>query len=104
MSNPVTLEQVRGLADQLPPADRLKLAAYLCEQLSFNFTAAAAQQAEVDARQREAQLRLAEQLLAESVDIADDSLGIDSAAVIRRMREERVAAICQKDVSTPASP
>lgn len=34
MANGVTLEQVEQMVEQLPPPERLKLAAHICEQLS----------------------------------------------------------------------
>src|SRR5438132_361485 len=104
MSGTVTLEQVEALAMRLPAPERLKLAARLCEQVSTNLPEAARQASEEAERRRLAALRLAEELLAECADIEDDSQGIDTAEVIRRMRDERIAAICQSAASTPASP
>jgi len=96
MANQVTLEQVEQLAQQLPPPERLKLVARICEQLSVT---SLAQVAESEAEPlQQARLRLAEELLAECEDIEDDSQGTsDAAETIRRMREERIRQICQSD-------
>ena len=100
----VTLEQVESLAMQLPAAERLKLAARLCEQVSSCLPEAGREAAEAAERKRQEVIRLADQLLAEVGEVKDDSQGIDTAEVIRRMRDERIAAICQNESSTPASP
>ena len=90
MSNTVTLEQVEQFVTQLPPPERLRLVAHICEQLSAGTT-----EGEVE-RVKQARLRLAEELLAECNDIEDDSQGeFDATQDIRRMREERVGQICQ---------
>jgi hypothetical protein len=98
MASNITLEQVEALATQLPPAERLKLAARITEQLSVNLLQAAAQQADVEERLRQEQLRLADQLLAQCEGIEDDSQGsTDAVALLRRQREERIEAICRRD-------
>ena len=79
MSNTVTLEQVEQFVTQLPPPERLRLVAHICEQLSAGIT-----EGEVE-RLKQARLRLAEELLAECNDIEDDSQGeFDAAQDIRR--------------------
>ncbi len=90
MSNTVTLGEVEQLTAQLPPPQRLKLVASICEQLSAAATEDEAEQV------RQVRLQLAEELLAECYEIEDDSKGeFDAAQDIRRMREERVGQICQ---------
>lgn len=84
MSNTATLREVEQLATQLPPPERLKLVASICEQLSTVVTK------DETERVRQIRLQLAEELLAECNDIEDDSQGdFDSMQDIRRMREER---------------
>jgi hypothetical protein len=41
--------------------------------------------------------KLAARLIAGCGEVADDSQGMDTAEIIRRMREERISAICEKD-------
>lgn len=96
MANQVTLEQVEQLAAQLPPPERLKLVARICEHLS---AASPVGSTESEAEQLwRSRLQLAEGLLAECEDIDDDSEGTsDAAEVIGRMREERIRQICQSD-------
>jgi hypothetical protein len=92
MSNPVTLGQVEQLAIQLPLAEQLKLVARICEHLSIVTLENETQQLQ---QQR---LQLAEALLAECDDIADDSQGeFDAVEDIRRLRENRLNQICQSD-------
>ena len=92
MTNTVTLGEVEQLATQLPPSERLKLVARICEQLST----VAAQDATEQVRR--IRLQLAEELLAECNDIEDDSRGeFEATQDIRQMREERVRRICQSD-------
>lgn len=90
MANIVTLDQVEQLASQLPPSERLKLVAHICEQLSVATTESDAEQV------RQQRLCLAEELLAECNDIEDDSQGeFDAVGDIRRAREGRLRQICQ---------
>lgn len=85
MSSTLTLEEVEHLAAQLPPAERLKLAAHICEQLS-----AAVIYPEAGQR-KDVRLVLAEELLAECDEGEDDSQGeFDAAHDIRQMRVARV--------------
>ena len=97
MAETVTLDQIEKLVEQLPPAQRLKLVASICEQLS---SASTIEKVENDMkRSRRKRLQLAEELLAEVDDIEDDSQGkFDAAADLRRLREERIKQICQSDV------
>ncbi len=89
MSNTVTLREVEQLAAQLLPPEQLHLVAHICEQLSVVATEGEAKQ------MRLAQLRLADELLAECNGIEDDSQGVlDATQDIRRMREERGRQIC----------
>ncbi|HIE29186.1 TPA: hypothetical protein EYP66_18090 [Candidatus Poribacteria bacterium] len=90
MSNTVTLGEVEQLAAQLPPPERLKLVACICEQLSAATTEDEAE------RVKQVRLQLAEELLAECNDIEDDSQGeFDATQDIQRMREERgMSQIC----------
>ena len=85
MANRVTLEQLEQLAAQLPPPERLKLVAYICEQLSTTPTAESDE--EKTRRERLAQV---EAWLAECDAVAESSEGeFDSAEDIRKIRKER---------------
>jgi len=93
MANPLNLEQAERLVAQLPPLEQLKLAARICDRLSTRpSTDLAERETDFDklnpAEQvRRERIRLAEELLAEVEDIADDSVGeFDAVAEIRRMR------------------
>jgi hypothetical protein len=98
MSNTITLQQVRELAAQLPPHEQLKLAADICEQLSALQCIQTSATA-VAEETRQARLQLAEQLLAECEGIEDDSQGdIDTAELVRQVRDARIAAIWQSGV------
>jgi hypothetical protein len=101
MASTVTLQQVEELVGQLPPNERLKLAARICEELSGKVPEAL--QESEEERQLQERLRLADELLAECAGIEDDAQGTDPTDVIRRLREERIAQLCPKDASTPAS-
>ncbi|MBI2502434.1 MAG: hypothetical protein HYW07_04270 [Candidatus Latescibacteria bacterium] len=84
MPNTVTLEELEHLAAQLPPEERLKLAAHICEQLSAAVIYPEAGQ------MKDMRLGLAEELLAECDEIEDDSQGkFDAAHDIRQMRAAR---------------
>jgi hypothetical protein len=88
----VTLEQVEKMIEQLTPAQRLKLAARICEQLS---AASDIQQAgdEIE-RLKQKRLQLVEELLSEVNPVEDDSRGeFDAAADLRQSREERLKHI-----------
>lgn len=94
MSKKVTLEHAERLTEQLLPQEQLKLVARICERLS---TTPAAMPTDAE-QARPERLRLAEELLAEVEQIENDSQGeSDAAATIRRMREARIAQICQSD-------
>ena len=85
MSDPVTLEQVEQLVVQLPPAERLKLVAHICEQLST--VPIAERDGEKARRERLAQV---DAWLAECDAVAESIEGeFDSAKDIRLIREER---------------
>lgn len=92
----VTLKQVERLAEQLPADQRLKLAETIFEQLGIKLAIDQIENGIEKSRQRK--LKLVEQLLSEVDDAKDDSKGkFDSAADIRRLREERIRQICQSD-------
>ena len=96
MAEIVTLEQVEKMIKQLTPAQRLKLAARICEQLS---AASDIQQAGDEiGRLKQKRLQLVEGLLSEVNHVADDSQGkFDAVADLRQSREERIKQICQSD-------
>ncbi len=85
MSNTVTLEQIEQLVVQLPPPERLKLVARICEQLS------AAPMAESDEEEaRRERLAQVDAWLAECDAVAESIEGeFDSTKDIRQIREER---------------
>ena len=85
----VTLPQVEELAAQLPPAERLKLVAHVCEQLSATLPPVSPNE---DAEERARQERLAklDMWLAECDEVAELWEGeFDSVADLRRIRDER---------------
>jgi hypothetical protein len=85
----VTLEQVEELAAQLPPAERLKLVARVCEQLSTVLPAVSLEQ-EAEPRVQQERLAKLEAWLAECEEVAELWEGeFDSAADLRRIRDER---------------
>ncbi|MBI3302645.1 MAG: hypothetical protein HYZ72_11320 [Deltaproteobacteria bacterium] len=89
MTEPVTLEQVAALAAQLPPADRLKLVVYVCEQLSIVLPAVSPE-ANAEERARQERLAKLDAWLAECEEVAELWEGeFDSAADLRRIRDER---------------
>jgi hypothetical protein len=88
MASTVTLQQVEELVSQLPPNERLKLAARICEELS---TMPCEAPAPVDEEQlRRERIKKAEEILARCDAAAAMTLGeFDSAEEIRQMRAER---------------
>lgn len=91
MSNTISLNQVEGLALQLPPSDQLKLVAHISEQLGDRMPASGLNDAPDARREREAQ---AEALLAELDAIAESIEGqSNSAEDIRRLRTERASRL-----------
>lgn len=89
MSELVTLEQVEELAAQLPPAERLKLVTRVCEQLSTMLPAVSPEQG-AGTRARQERLVKLDAWLAECEEVAELWEGeFDSAADLRRLREER---------------
>lgn len=85
MANRVTLEQVEQLATQLPPPERLKLVAHICEQLSVTQTAESDEE-----KARWERLAQVDAWLAECDTVAESIEGeFDSAEDIRQIREER---------------
>ncbi len=86
-----TLEHVEELAAGLSPQEQMKLVARISERLCNQMPAEHA----TAEREREEQLRVAERLLAECEDIEDDSQGLDTAELIRQMRDERIEQICR---------
>lgn len=89
MSNKVTIEQIEHLAVQLAPQEQLALVARICEKLSA---------IALSERSRHERIKLVGELLAEVEDLEDDSQGeTDAAEITRRMRDARIAHLCQKD-------
>ena len=88
MTETVTLEQVEKLIEQLTPAQRLKLAARICEQLS---AASDIQQVGDEiGKLEQKRLQLVDELLPEVNNIEDDSRGeFDSATDLRQLRRHR---------------
>ncbi|MBI4639748.1 MAG: hypothetical protein HY731_03590 [Candidatus Tectomicrobia bacterium] len=85
MLDRVTLEQMEKLVAQLPPLERLKLVAHICEQLSV--TQIAESDKEKTRRERLVQV---DAWLAECDTVAESIEGeFDSAEDIRQIREER---------------
>ena len=85
MPEPVTLEQVEVLVAQLPPIERLKLVAHVCEQLSTVLPV-------IPPGERASQNQSAklDTWLAECDEVAELWEGeFDSAAELRRLRDER---------------
>lgn len=89
MSNRVTLEQVEQLVVQLPPPERLKLVAHICEQLSATPTAESDEE-----KSRRERLVQVDAWLAECDTVAESIEGeFDSAEDIRQIREERATRL-----------
>ena len=89
MSNGVTLEQVEQLAVQLPPSERLKLVARLCEQLSATPSVESGEQ-----KARRVRLAQVDVWLAECDAVAESIAGeFDAAEDIRRIRDERASRL-----------
>lgn len=85
MSNIVTLDQVEQLTTQLPPPERLKLVAHICEQLSATQTAESGEE-----KARRGRLAQVDAWLSECDTVAESIEGaFDSAEDIRQIREER---------------
>jgi hypothetical protein len=94
MASKVTLDQVEELVAQLPPEEQLKLVAHISGRLCVSLYVGP--EGEGAPRQAD-RLRLAEALLAEVQAIENDAQGdFDAAATIRRMRDARIAQICQR--------
>ena len=89
MAEPVTLAHVEAMAAQLPLAERLKLVAHVCEQLSVALPATTLErQAKVPEGQEQAEQ--IEQWLTECEAVSELWTGeFDSAADLRRLRDER---------------
>ena len=88
MTSTVSLEQLEELATQLPLTERLQLVAHLCQQLSSALTAEPAPESSEERAQQEPLARL-EAWLAECDKVAELWEGeFDSAADLRRMRDE----------------
>ena len=89
MTETVTLAQVEELAAQLPLAERLKLITHVCEQLSVTLPALALEKEAKDQKEQEQVIKL-DQWLEECEAVAELWTGeFDSAAEVRRMRDER---------------
>ncbi|MGQ9627758.1 MAG: hypothetical protein ACUVV0_12750 [Anaerolineae bacterium] len=87
MSDKMTLQQIEYMAAQLTPAERLKLVARICEQLS-----AVAQSDEEKARRE--RLVQVDAWMAECDSVAESIEGdFDSAEDIRQIREERASRL-----------
>ncbi|MGH7449996.1 MAG: hypothetical protein ACRENG_01490 [bacterium] len=97
MSHQATLEQVEKLARQLEPQESLQLIAHITERLRNALPIAIDRKRDKE-RMHLARLQLANELLAEVDGLEDDSQGqSDAAEMIRRLRDERMTQICQKD-------
>ena len=89
MTETVTLAQVEELAARLPLAERLQLITHVCEQLRVSLPALALEQEAKDQKGQEQVMKL-DQWLAECEVVAELWTGeFDSAAEVRRMRDER---------------
>ncbi len=89
MAGDLSAEQLEELLAQLPPSDRLKLAAHICEQLSTAPSGAASEDRARKHEGREVPGDLGA-WLAERERVADLWDGeFDSAADLRRIRDER---------------
>jgi hypothetical protein len=85
MSSKVTLEEMEQMVAQLPPPDRLKLVAHICEQLSVKQTAESDEE-----KERRERLANVDAWLKECDNVAESIEGeFDSAEDIRKIREER---------------
>ena len=94
MNTPVTLQQVESLATQLPPAERLRLAAHICDQLSLFLPPLV--QGDDNKGLREKRQEEVDALLAILDGAAELCEGeSDSAEEIRQIRIERDEQICQ---------
>ena len=92
MSDRITLEQVEQLAAQLLPQEQLKLVAHITERLSINLPAMPPEEGEQE------RVRLAEEILRECDQAAAAfTRKTDSAETIRRMRDERLQQLCQRE-------
>lgn len=88
MARGVSLEQLEELVAQLPPSDRLKLAAHICEQLSAVPSGAASEDRALKQEGREVPGDVGA-WLSECERVADLWDGkFDSAADLRRIRDE----------------
>ena len=89
MADDPSLEQLEELVAQLPPSERLKLAAHICEQLST----APSQAASEDRARKQGGREVPGELgawLAECERVAELWSGeFDSAEDLRRIRDER---------------
>jgi hypothetical protein len=96
LADTISLDQMAALAAQMLPQDQLKLVARISGQLSASL-AAVAEQASTDESARKQRLRLAEELLAEVEDIADDSQGqFDAVETVQQLRDGRTTQICPR--------
>ena len=88
MTNTVSLEQLEELATQLPLGERLKLVVHICQQLSAALPAEPVAESSEERAQQE-RLATLEAWLAECDKVAELWEGeFDSAADLRRMRDE----------------
>ncbi|MGH9837513.1 MAG: hypothetical protein ACREEM_01875 [Blastocatellia bacterium] len=95
MTAAMTLEQVEGLAAQLPPQEQLKLLARISERLSDLTPLGQASDDEAVQRERAAR---AEAILALCDAAAERFPGqSDAAEDIRLIRDERIEQICRND-------
>jgi hypothetical protein len=89
MPESVTLEQVEELATQLPPGERLKLVARVCEQLSVALPGGGPEE-QGQGEAKHARMAQFEQWLTVCEEVAELWEGeFDSAVDVRRMRDER---------------
>jgi hypothetical protein len=97
MYQKMTIEQVEKLVGQLALQELVQLLKYISERLSQALPIVP-EDKEEKGQTQQARLLLAKELLAEVDDIADDAQGESGAVqMIRQMRDERVAQLCQKD-------
>jgi HD superfamily phosphodiesterase len=90
MADTVNLEQAERLVAQLPSQEQLKLVAHICEQLSITLPVAFSEKS-ADEQARQKQLAKLDAWLAECEKVAELWEGeFDSAADLRRIRDEEV--------------
>ncbi len=90
MAGTVTLEQVRELVSQLPPAERLRLVSEICADLSATATPLP-HRVDDDGLARRAAEAAADSLLAELDRIAESTqVNLDAVEDMRDLRRDRI--------------